>query len=1079
MIVFMVDSAMFFKENPFLLRITAFLTDIHILLSTPFLIRTRFLACAHFFTHGFFLLPILFLLSCHLPVGEKPPLPSTPHAKLDFEPKCLADVLPIMARFMSGEASPQEINSSWDCFASGLDLFHRKVKGLNSSEYSAQELARFFEDFFLENLVLSDRLILEMMRLKQIFVGGGETTLTRQELLGLIQFSHVIRDASLEVLPYMKILSMNGENPSLKEFEQAQKAFEKFIAVLGTQIQKNNTPYKLSSLVSLLEEVSFLYQKDWVFVHEVKRLLPLIESLKNSLIGGDKATIYGDEWTNFSKLVSQGHLQYLRYFYFIEKQKLPLTTENFIFFTQALSDLFSYLEEMISSKPDKALTKFHIESIVQSLNDFFPSLNFSKTLIEQIFLIKTVFLGGSPQFIFAKEFTTAQKKLVLIQEILQKTSAIQDLYFLRWQPQNPMTSEDRKTLKTAVGILDDLWKDLTPLFESSYDLVHFSSLIRELLKLPVWNQNQKDRMNQVLTVMPLVVASKKIIVGSGGSVISQKGWGELLSFVLSLNGDFLQYFYTKQFSPSWRESLLDWDILLHRILTRVEFLIQKHKGNLRLYYFDEFFYELNLLKVFSEKFPVTTVKRVMYFSAKKLLWPSHLSSPEMSPLYTRKDQSKTKNDLVSFQRYHIETAKAIWLNFKTLHDWSLHHLPVTDFVAKNDLNKIFSETLPQAWKARAYTVWIKPSFSLISTSDFLLSFSYLNHNQIDRTSFQNQNIFRVLTELISSIYSEESSRFHLTWEQYTHLFVDIKPILTDLGIIHNKNQDFPESRFLEANLFTPSANGNQSLEYTEAIELFQFLFSGEIRHSLVLKAMEKDCSPIPPQNENTGPLPQEVSQKSFQELSQESGQNPTPTISQVSTQYPLSCWFKSNQTSLHEVYNLLPQALTHYAQLNPHEFNKIWNNLLLSTGYRENADKHIAVNEFSLVPHAVQYSEAIIHRFDLDQNEYLNRREAMKAFPVFKEMLQSASKTRTERLLKGGYSYILVNKRLPQTLKEKFFFMTSWVYQEIIWPIQVDRSQLSEVLKIIAELLRKSKNQEEESFLDPYLQKEDRTNPNW
>jgi len=971
------------------------------------------------------------LHACNLPIGEKPSQSLAPQAELGFERKCLSNVLPVMARFITGEAEPAEISGSWNCFQTGLDLFYRKVRGRNSNEYSSEELARFFEDYFFDDLKLSNSLRIEIMRIKQVLVGGSAFTLTREELLGLIRFAEVAKVASIEVLPHMKIISQNWRldpkekiDTQLNQFSEASLAFQKFLVTIGSQIQKNNIEYRLNYLINLLQEIASLYKKEWIIVTKVKKILPLIEKLKSSLVGGDGSLIMGDEWTRFSLLIGRGYIQYLRYHYFIKNYPIELAEYDVLFLGAAFDDLLSYLGDMVRNKPDRVLTKGNLQAAISSLKTLFPDLNVTEIFIDQILILKRLFFGGSTEFILASEFYVGREKVLKLQNIGTRFYSFGFIYFLRWLPESPMTDRERRTLVAATKEIELIGHDLGTLFESEYDLNNLHILVDELSNLFNWGDLDRSSITQLRKTIPLIIAAQKLITGSNSSVIQKSDWSKVTTFLSSLYGDYLQYWYGIYMGPSWRDSLKEYEILANRIKSRLDTLLMNHNDVIRQYHIDQMLSALFEADFISNERELLALRRIAHLLIHRILWPEQMRQVDEEPLGIRRE--------------HLDTLSESWTNFLTLHNWSLANIPTDKkSISRRDMSSLIKSSMPKEWHSRAHAIWVKPSTNLVSNELFLLRFDRSARNQIDRTSFQNQNLIRTLLELVAHAYSGSNGLFDLSKDRYDRLFDDFFPILVELDLVDPQNTSFQNNRFLEANLFTPSANGNTVLEYAEAVELMQFLFSGLQRHAKVLGLIQKNCQEM--RNE-------------FQRV-----------------EFALSCWLDQSHISLAETYQSMPEALKSYSDLSKKKFDKTWTAFLVGAGHKLNNKKTVPIDDFALVPHLVQYAESIFYRFDYDQNQHLTRDEAMSAYPIFREVLSSASGIKNERMLRGGYAYLLVHKKLPTTLGERINFITNWIYQEKSWPVWVNRAGMANVLQAIAKFLEDSKGIQEYQMLEESL----------
>ena len=171
-------------------------------------------------------------------------------------------------------------------------------------------------------MVVDDDLLAEIMRFKQILIGGQNDTLTRIELKKLMTFSDEMQGMSLELLPYMKIFSLNwqshgrsGLSADQKFFNEANVAIQDVAAKLGARVAQNGQSYEISHFVLLLQDVERLSGSHWSFMDKLREMIPLIKKLKKSLIGGDEDLISAAEWSRFGMLGSRGYIQYLRYYY--------------------------------------------------------------------------------------------------------------------------------------------------------------------------------------------------------------------------------------------------------------------------------------------------------------------------------------------------------------------------------------------------------------------------------------------------------------------------------------------------------------------------------------------------------------------------------------------------------------------------------------------------------------------------------------------------------------------------------------------------------------------------------------------
>jgi hypothetical protein len=149
----------------------------------------------------------LVLAGCDLKLGEAPPPPEAQ----GFGSACLSGIDEVAEKFMKGTANDIEIKSSWNCVIGAVEDFRRYVRGRAEDRYSSAELASFLEKNFLEtgHNKISPELQLELMKFKQLFVGGSSDYISRTELVTLGQVLGMFQDVSLRLNPYMIVLSLN------------------------------------------------------------------------------------------------------------------------------------------------------------------------------------------------------------------------------------------------------------------------------------------------------------------------------------------------------------------------------------------------------------------------------------------------------------------------------------------------------------------------------------------------------------------------------------------------------------------------------------------------------------------------------------------------------------------------------------------------------------------------------------------------------------------------------------------------------------------------------------------------------
>jgi hypothetical protein len=257
---------------------------------------------------------------------------------------------------------------------------------------------------------------------------------------------------------------------------------------------------------------------------------------------------------------------------------------------------------------------------------------------------------------------------------------------------------------------------------------------------------------------------------------------------------------------------------------------------------------------------------------------------------------------------------------------------------------------------------------------------------------------------------------------------DLSPLLILLNVIGEQRSDFIKSRFIEANLFTPHANGNSYLDFREGVGLVSILWSGFRVYQKHEQRLTRFCRRAIAEERG----------RAFVEKS---------CLSQFMWEHRESLFWS------------LPAMGVFVESLPLGRRLEFFENLYKAARIETNDQGQLSVSDFLLIPPLLKYIEALMIRFDQNRDQIINKAEAMDlAFPVFRDLLASInSSLNSERRLRGAFSYFLVYGKGPETTADQIWFVTRWIFQENSWPVAADRFRLTEVLAYINEQLQKAK----------------------
>lgn len=851
---------------------------------------------------------------------------------------------------------------------------------------------------------------------KRLFIQGPLLSLSSNDSINLkalliktqpktlnewLQFAYQTSELLVNLTRHKTIYSLKHQinqpsqiEPSIRLISQAQKDLSLFADQIARHLVQQKINLNLLEVNSLLKDISQIYSQNWSFLTDLKNWLPAIQDFKKIFIGGSSNLVQFNEWPKLSQISIGFYNQFLNYYYLVKKLNFPTHVEQYRL--QFSKNFIEFIAQTTANKPNSQLTISELIQILNLIKQIEPSLPFSPQLLTELMHLKVALLKGNALSILPSEIRKAQTKIESLLTLIKQFKQYEDIYTLNWNVSYPLNSSQRSRFQQALTNLNQMTTRLETLFEANYDLKQLNSLILEWHKLSPWPE--------LIKFLPLTYSLKYLLTASQNTNILVTEWSPLLKQGGELASDFYFYYYSIRPQPSWKLGLVNYHNFAQRINNRLENLLQTHKGVILYPYIDHLVDSLTHIQFAELPLSNDQIKKLYRLALNKFLIPfEELKLPISN----------------GFSTTHLKYIFEHWNTFNLTFNWIEENTPARGQFEKSNLRAAIA-TLPTALQLLAEQVWINPQTQLLVNQDGWLQFSHNQRQHLNRSSMYHQLLIKTSLQILIQPFSDKKGFYDLTKKQYDEMFVSIFDILVQLNVIESSNTKFGNSRFFEANLFTPSANGNQILEFAEAVEIVQFVWSGLVRNNKLLSTLTDNCSP------------QTINQKLF-----------------INTE----CWIKESRRQLELIYQQMPHAIESYDSLDTEKFRATWLNYLIATGGKANPQGFYSLNDISLVPHLVQYIESLFYRFDKFSDLNLSRDEALSAYPTFRDTLAAAANSNNEKMLRGGFAYLLVYKKLPTTTGEKLKFVLSWIHREDIWPIWVDRPQLAEVLKAIGQIL--------------------------
>ncbi|MNJ94666.1 hypothetical protein D3C87_123680 [compost metagenome] len=999
------------------------------------------------------------LSSCIGKIGEAPP-PQT-QQKLEGT-QCLSKTQPVVSAFFKGEATVAQVEETWDCVAAAIDSFKRYVRGRTEDRYTTQELATFLEDNFLElesGEKISVGLQREFMKFKQLLIGGSADYVSRAELDNAKAVVLELRTISIRMNPYMKVISMNWSatdsnnlKADMKYFEDANLELQNTARTIANVIEKNGHEYVLSDFVTFMKEMSiFLGQKSKVS-RQIEKYMPVVKKVKRAIAGGDENIINPREWRRFSLLGARGYVQYLRYHYFIDSVPETGTGYRLAYLSRTVEDIFSVFYDLVGEKPEGVVSRDEVNDLLMTLSQVWPEFRMSPNLVLEVMKLKQLFFGGSVDTWTAQDFDRARLKVDRIKTLVERFLPYWSVYGLDWDTSTMSPEEAQQFFQEAQFNLEATGREVGALLESSYNLEDLERLAQEIDAL--YPADTGAEMAPVVRkFLPLLIDSKNIVFGGEDSSMKREQWSPFLAFSARFYSDYLYYIYFMGEAPLHSTAGLGHlSVLVNQTLNIVrDLLVTKETPRIE---------RADVLRLLKHAVRMKVLPATLKQEALDDMVDVVLNNVLIDPA---KRLAGVKPEALTLESIEVLRDEfQVWINgelfIATITEESGSD---TGFTPDEVLKKLAyfgeQETSSKSMKIVVSELARSVKSTVPMTVDgegrLIISTSLVqNYNS---KSLRQLNLNRAIARLATRAFAKDEARISeysgLKLDELEGAFLKVKPLFVEMGLLEPSNTTFASSRFREANIFTPHADGNVLASHAEFTDIVGMIFSGLRLNTLLKEPLLKDCL---------------------------GGRAQVPSTTLVSVE----CAKKSYRQSMPDVMSSMPEYLNFMKKTSESRWSRYMSNVFKAAGYVPNKKGEAKIGDISLAPHVIQYIEMVYARFDKNKDGFISATDAVRAFPAFKgiikELAQSSidSGDLKEKHLVDLFTFILRYGKPPETLVEKMRFAFFWRDKRDKWDTWADRSMLAQILGYIADQVAKS-NSAAKLSLDRTPSEQDVQNP--
>jgi hypothetical protein len=270
-----------------------------------------------------------------------------------------------------------------------------------------------------------------------------------------------------------------------------------------------------------------------------------------------------------------------------------------------------------------------------------------------------------------------------------------------------------------------------------------------------------------------------------------------------------------------------------------------------------------------------------------------------------------------------------------------------------------------------------------------------------------------------------------TPEDLDVIMADFKPILKSIGKFHPEVNNVAAKRFLEANLFMFSSNGDKLMDLNETTYYLATILSSGSLSSRIQKRMWELCSKY-------GIGQDELGLQTIQ----------------------MDCFRDNFFAEFETFWDGFPDLVESYRNLSEAKRQAVKDSIEISArrlGMTRRPISAYDIDGYAAIPH---YVEALVQRFDANRDQILDKREILDdAYPMFKLTLAEKAKKKPSdtTFLQAVLTYIVRFGRQPEPgFNWDTAHFLGWYAWRPFWVVRADRAALYRVIAVLSKTPEKS-----------------------
>ncbi|MFM6927633.1 MAG: hypothetical protein ACKOX6_04175 [Bdellovibrio sp.] len=610
---------------------------------------------------------------------------------------------------------------------------------------------------------------------------------------------------------------------------------------------------------------------------------------------------------------------------------------------------------------------------------------------QELMKIKKALLGGSVQTLTKEEITRLVDVLAITRDEAVKLSPHVQVLL----NQLPNKKSDFERVSSAVEQVRSSFQRLlerTELSKSEYSLDDakaafsgFSDFIKGTEPFAPYEQYSK--------VIPIVESVKNVLMGREAQIVTLRQWKDSLDTLVDLYGLALKYHYViHNFDVSSESKVREVSQFIGQGLDLIEHCHQmKTKGLIPLEDLDSLIE--TAMPVLKLDIREMSIKRLYRAGILRLL-DAH--------------RNGDSRGILGLDKGHLASLR------REFNVWRLNQNFIDAVSAESRGQAMTQESLLKSYREMGNGNSLQKGFSndpyeqtalqnaWIDLGEQLKAPVLLTYNKHGRMfevdahitlptswkSLTKSNLMRAMSRGLMLAYGDNQagvlSEARLSRKGLITWYEDFTDLMTDLKAFDPRTGNTGGRSFLEANFFTFSGNGDDSMDIRETYEFVSVLFSAGL----------SSASDIQTDIESSGCAVNVKDIFGNRYLNE-------------------NCFQARLRKGFGGYFDNLPNMASYVARMNDTQWNDFYNSLKSASLAPDQRPHLIETANVRTMVTIVHYVEAIMVVYDRDRNQTLSLDEVYAATPRFMAFLQGLGKSSSDTLLKQGFAYLVFYGRIP------------------------------------------------------------------